>query len=64
MVGYNRPWIGNGGHFSFHLLRLLAHADEPLPATEQDLIDIGQHDDNKQAVFNPYQDEDKGKGCS
>lgn len=43
------------------LFRLLAHADEPLPATDQDLIDIGQHDNSKQAVFNPYQDEDKGK---
>jgi hypothetical protein len=46
----------------FSLCRLLAHADEPLPATDQDLIDIGQHDSNKQAVLNPYQDEDKGKG--
>ena len=44
------------------LCRLLAHADEPLPATDQDLIDIGQQDSNKQAIVNPYQDEDKGKG--
>jgi UBX domain-containing protein 1/4 len=34
--------------------RLLAHADEPLPAIEQE--------SDKHAIFNPYQDEDKGKG--
>lgn len=40
----------------------MAHSDEPLPAIDQDLIDIGQHDTSKQKVFNPYQDEDKEKG--
>lgn len=44
------------------MLRLLAHADEPLPANEQDLMDIGKPDGGKPAAFNPYQDEDKGKG--